>query len=272
MRADFHVHSTASDGTCSPRELISLAQAARLGALAIADHDSVDGLAEAAAAAADTQLTLVPAVELSAVAGNVDIHILAYFIDASDPGLRTELADLRLARLNRARAMTDALSSAGYPVTIEDVLVLSAGGAVGRSHVARALVHSGAAESVSDAFERLIGRGRPFYIPKDSRSPETVISAMRALGALTVIAHPGVTGCDNLIPGLVDAGLQGVEAYHADHTPAQREHYARLAERYGVLVTGGSDFHGTAAPNPPLGSIDIPSRHVEALLRAGHVA
>jgi len=272
MRADLHVHSTASDGTSAPRELVESALAVGLDVLAIADHDSVEGLPEALAASRDTSLRLIPAVELSAVADGVDVHILAYFVDSSDARLLTELADLRAARLRRAEAMVAALSSAGYSVTLDDVLALSEGGAVGRSHVARALVGSGAAESVSDAFKRLIGRGRPFYVPKDSKSPETVVSAMRELGALPVIAHPGVTRCDDLIPGLVAAGLQGIEAYHADHTPQQQADYAALAENLGLLVTGGSDFHGAAAPNPALGSVDIPARYVKSLLAKGSFA
>ncbi len=270
MRADLHVHSTASDGTSTPSELVAAALDSDLDVLAIADHDSVAGLAESARAALGTRLTLVPAVELSAVsADGLDVHILAYFVDPSDPGLIRALEELRAARFRRAESMVDALAGAGYEVTLDDVLALSDGGAVGRSHVARALVGSGAAESVSDAFRRLIGRGMPFYVPKDSRSPETVIAAVRGFGAIPVLAHPGVTQADPLVPSLVEAGLLGIEAYHADHTPAQREHYAAWARRLDLLVTGGTDFHGHAAPNPALGSIEIPPEAVEALLAAG---
>ena len=165
--------------------------------------------------------------------------------------------------------MVKALSAAGYTISLDEVLELSDGGAVGRSHVARALVGSGAAESVSDAFRRLIGRGRPFYVPKDSKSPEMVISVIRGLGAIPVLAHPGVTQADSMVPDLVDAGLLGLEAYHADHTPEQRLAYARVAAELGLLVTGGTDYHGASAPNPALGSIDVPEEAVRALLAAG---
>jgi 3',5'-nucleoside bisphosphate phosphatase len=269
MRADLHVHSTASDGTATPTELVELALGAGLDVLAIADHDSVAGLAEASRAAENTGLTLIPAVELSAVSQGIDVHILAYFVDPTEPRLLADLELLRAVRFRRASAMVEALSEAGYSVTLDDVLALSDGGAVGRSHVARALVGSGAAESVSDAFRRLIGRGMPFYVPKDSQSPENVISTMRDLGAIPVLAHPGVTQADPIIPQLVDAGLLGIEAYHADHTPEQRVAYATLAADLGLLVTGGTDFHGAAAPNPTLGSVDIPSEVVAALLAAG---
>jgi len=269
MRADLHVHSTASDGTATPSELVLLALARGVDVLAIADHDSVSGLAEAQAAAEGSGLTLIPAVELSAVSDGVDVHILAYFVDPHDERLLAELVDLRAARLRRAQSMVAALSAAGYAVDIDEVLALSDGGAVGRSHVARALVGSGAAESVSDAFQRLIGRGMPFYVPKDSKSPETVISAMRELGAIPVLAHPGVTRADALVPALADAGLLGIEAYHADHTAEQRIAYARLASELGLLVTGGTDYHGAAAPNPQLGAVDVPEAAVRALLAAG---
>jgi 3',5'-nucleoside bisphosphate phosphatase len=269
MRADLHVHSTASDGTATPTELVTLALQSGLDVLAIADHDSVAGLAEAALAARDTGLTLVPAVELSAVSDGLDVHILAYFVDPTEPQLLEALDVLRAARYRRAETMVRALADAGYAVSLDDVLALSDGGAVGRSHVARALVGSGAAESVSDAFQRLIGRGMPFYVPKDSRSPETVIAAMTELGAIPVLAHPGVTGADPIIPDLVSAGLLGIEAYHADHTEQQREVYANLAAELGLLVTGGTDFHGAHAPNPTLGSVDVPTEAVLALLKAG---
>lgn len=269
MRADLHVHSTASDGTATPTELVSLALERGVDVLAIADHDSVSGLAEAQLAAEGTALTLIPAVELSAVGSGIDVHILAYFVDPTDSSLAAELSELRSARFRRAQAMVEALADAGYSVTLDDVLALSGGGAVGRSHVARALVGSGAAESVSDAFKRLIGRGMPFYVPKDSQSPQMVISAVRELGAIPVLAHPGVTQTDPIVPELVEAGLLGIEAYHADHTPQQRTAYARLAAELGLLVTGGTDYHGATAPNPVLGSVDVPEAAVRALLAAG---
>jgi predicted metal-dependent phosphoesterase TrpH len=236
--------------------------------LALADHDSVESVAEATEAAAGTPLTIVPAVELSAVSEHVDVHVLAYFVDPFDEGLAAQLVDLRAARRRRAVAMVEALTAAGHLVSLDDVLACSEGGAVGRSHIARALVASGAAESVPDAFQRLIGRHRPFYVPKVSSSPEEVVVHIRALGALPVLAHPGVTHVDHLIPALVDAGLAGIEAYHADHTPEQRERYAALAMSLGVLATGGSDFHGIAVHAAELGSVDIPAEAIDAFLAA----
>jgi len=204
MRADLHVHSTASDGTCTPHALVELAIAKGVSVLAIADHDSVEGIAEALDAAADTSVKLVPAVELSAVAPDgADVHILGYFIDPADARLGARLADLRIARERRATAIVSALTQAG------------------------------------DA------------------------------GGLAVLAHPGSSGVDDLIHALVAAGLRGIEAYHSDHSAEQRSRYAAMAADMGLLVTGGSDFHGPAAPNPELGSVEIPDDDIAAFMAAG---
>ncbi|NTU71923.1 MAG: PHP domain-containing protein [Coriobacteriia bacterium] len=269
MRADLHVHSTASDGTVAPSELVALALTHGVDVLAIADHDSVAGLGEASQAAQGTGLVLIPAVELSSVAGAIDVHILAYHVDPLDPSLLSELTHLRDARMRRATRMVAALAEAGHPVTLAEVLALSDGGAVGRSHVARALVGAGAAESVSEAFRRYIGRGMPFYVPKDARPPEEVIGFVRSIGAVPVLAHPGVTDADELLEDLIAAGLLGIEAFHADHTPEQRQRYASYARERGLLVTGGTDYHGPASPNPELGSCDVPTEDILALLAAG---
>jgi len=269
VKADLHVHSTASDGTVRPAALVALALERGLSVLAIADHDSVEGLPEALDAAEGTGLTIVPAVELSSVTpeGN-DIHMLGYFIRPDDEHLRAHLADMRDARLRRASAMVAALRDAGYDVTLEDVLELSEGGAVGRSHVARALVAAGHAENVADAFKRLIGRERPYYVAKDVRSPQEAVECIREAGGLAVVAHPGVNRLDRLVAELASGGLSGIEAYHADHSLQDRERYAAMARDLGLLATGGSDFHGPAAPNPPLGSVEIPAEAVLAFMAA----
>lgn len=272
MRADLHVHSTASDGTCTPRALVELALAKGLSVLALADHDSVEGIPEAIRAAQDTAVTVIPAVELSAVgADGSDVHVLGYFVDITDGHLIGHLADLRAARERRAASIVAALGRAGYPLDLAEVMSLSDGGAVGRSHIARALVAAGHAESASEAFQTLIGRTGSFYVPKDVRSPEDVIACIEDAGGVAVLAHPGSSRADALIAGLVGSGLRGIEAYHSDHTPEQRTHYAALAAELGVLATGGSDYHGPSAPNPELGSVDIPDADIAAFLAAGGI-
>ncbi|MEI7814307.1 MAG: PHP domain-containing protein [Coriobacteriia bacterium] len=267
MKADLHVHSTASDGTLSPSQLIALALRRGVDVLAIADHDSVSGLSEAFAAAQNTPLTLIPAVELSASADDYDVHILAYYVDPSSAPLLEELRLLRAGRERRAAQIVEALRAGGIPVTMEHVLAFSSGGAVGRSHIARALVSTGHAESIASAFEFYIGRGRDYYRSKPSRTPEEVVSSVRALGAIPVLAHPGVTAADELIPSMVASGLLGIEAYHADHTSEQRNRYERMAADFGLITTGGTDYHGPLAHNPQLGSVDVPEASVRALLR-----
>ncbi len=274
MRFDLHTHSTASDGTLSPADLVHYAHDAGLAAIALTDHDSVDGIPEALTTASrlnagGSQLLVIPGVELSAVHSGRDVHILGYFVDHTHPGLLTRLRDLRTARGNRARAIVTSLRAAGYEIELDEVLALSDGGAVGRSHVARALVGRGHAADVSDAFKRLLGRGQPFYLTKDVRTPAEVLRTVLDAGGLPVLAHPGVTGVDDLIGALVDEGLVGIEAYHSEHDHEQEERYSALAAQYGLLITGGTDFHGPDAPNPPLGSIAMPSDLLERLLHAG---
>jgi predicted metal-dependent phosphoesterase TrpH len=240
--------------------------------LAIADHDSVAGVSEALRAANECGLTVIPAVELSAVQDSHDIHLLAYFVDHCDELLLAKLTELREGREARARAMVACLNAGGLEVSIEEVLAISDGGAVGRSHVARALVSAGHADSVAGAFRQYIGRGRPYYVAKYSAPPLEVIEFARSLGAIPVLAHPGITQVDGLISDMIGYGLMGIEAYHADHTAEQRAFYAQLAAKNGLLVTGGTDFHGPNAPNPELGSVDVPAKAVEALLAAGSAA
>ncbi|MBI5231359.1 MAG: PHP domain-containing protein [Coriobacteriales bacterium] len=268
MRADLHAHTTASDGTLTPTELVEHALANGLDVIAVTDHDSVEGIAEALEAAEGTPLTVIPGVELSAVHDGRDVHVLGYFVSPTDAHLAGHLADLRTARLARANSIVQALRDSGYEIDIEDVLALTSG-AVGRSHVARALVSRGHATSVGDAFDRLLGRGRPFYLGKDVRDPVDVVRVIVEAHGLPVLAHPGVTDVDSAIPPMLEAGLVGIEAHHAEHTPEQRERYTALANELGLLVTGGTDFHGPGAPNPDLGSIDLPDGVASALLARG---
>jgi hypothetical protein len=269
VRADLHTHTTASDGTVTPAGLVALALDRSVDVLAITDHDSVEGLPAAFSAAKGCPITLVPGVELSAVQDGRDVHVLGYFVDAEDADLLQHLNDLREARTRRARSMVGALAEAGYDVDLDEVLALSDGGAIGRSHIARALVRKGHAENVADAFQRLIGRGRPFYVAKDVRAPDEVVGVIRDAGGIAVLAHPAVSRVEDLIGPLAELGLAGVEAYHADHTPEQRERLAADARQRGLLVTGGTDYHGPHAPNPNVGDADVPEADVRALLEAG---
>ncbi len=266
MKGDLHVHSTASDGTFTPTQLVSAALAAKLDVIAIADHDTVDGQAEAAEAASSTSLTVIPAVELSCLVGDADVHILGFHIDPEDPALRARLDELKLARLRRAETLIRTLTDAGYDVTLDDVLRHAEGGSVGRSHIARALVSTGHAADTREAFDRFIGRDRPFYIAKEAQSASEAILLIHAAGGVAVVAHPGIGDVGRHLDEMRAAGIDGVEAHHADHDPSQRETFAQYAADHGLLVTGGTDFHGPSAPNPALGDIDVPEEAVETLV------
>lgn len=269
MRFDLHLHTTASDGQLDPARLVRAAHSLGLAAIAITDHDTTAAVESAIDAAQGTGLRVIPGVELSATHHGRDVHILGYFIDPTDRSLQNRLTELRAARLERARTMVEALHGGGYDITLEQVLSLAEGGSVGRSHVARALVSLGHVEDVGVAFDGLIGRGRPFYMPKPVTAPEAVVRTILDAGGLAVLAHPGVTCVDDLIPGLVAAGLSGIEAYHADHTPLQCRTYARRASDLGLLVTGGSDFHGPTAPGAGIGEVDMPDSVLTRLLEIG---
>lgn len=269
MRADLHVHSTASDGTLSPAALVELAARNGVAVIALTDHDSIAGVEDAILAAATQKITVVPAVELSAAVGDRSVHILGYFVDVVDRALLGALADLRIARVARAIAIVSSLQAAGYDITSDAVMALSDGGAVGRTHIARTLVSLGHAESVSDAFERLVGRGRPFYRPKAHLSPERAIQLIVGSGGIAVMAHPGVSGTEDLIEDLVVLGLGGVEAHHVDHTVEQCAALVTIADRHGLLKTGGTDYHSPHAPHPDLGELSLPEADLRAFLAAG---
>ena len=269
MRADLHVHSTASDGTLTPAQLVTRALGRGLTVLALTDHDSLEGLVQAHDAARGTTLRVIPGVEFSAAVGDRSVHLLGYFVDASNPPLQRLLARLREARARRGEAIVGALQQGDYDVTVAQVQRLSDGGALGRTHIARALVECGHAANIPDAFARLIGRGMPFYRPKEDVAPSEFLKAISSAGGISVLAHPGITQADDLIDSMVEDGLLGIEAYHVEHSAAQRGRYAALADERGLLVTGGSDFHSPCSPGRDLGSSRVPDAAVEALIAAG---
>ncbi|MDH4140558.1 MAG: PHP domain-containing protein [Coriobacteriia bacterium] len=268
MLLDLHVHTAASDGSLPADEIVRRASAAGLAALAITDHDSVDGIQSALKAAESTDILVIPGVELSAVHENRDVHILGYFVNHTDATFLETLERLRVARRERASIMVETLAEAGFELSLDEVLLLAEGASVGRSHVARVLVERGHADSMADAFERFIGRGRPYYVPKPVARPASAISTILDAGGLPVLAHPGVTGIDDAIPDLVAAGLVGLEAYHAEHDISQRRRYESLAGQMGLIVTGGSDYHGKASPGAPVGSVEMPDSVLQNLLEA----
>lgn len=248
-RIDLHAHSSASDGTSTPGELVRAAADAGLDVVALTDHDTTGGWDEAAQAL-PPGLRLVRGAELSCRAGDVSLHLLAYLFDPSDPPLTAALGRLRDSRVGRAERMVQRLVADGVPVTWGQVAGL-AGGTVGRPHVAQALVEAGLVGSVAEAFtDEWIGTGGPYWVGKEELDVLDALALVQGAGGVTVFAHPGAaargrTVGDDVVRAMAAAGLAGLEVDHPDHTDDERDHLRRLADELGLLVTGSSDFHGS---------------------------
>lgn len=277
MRIDLHMHTTASDGWLDPAALVQAVQAARLQVFSVTDHDTVDGLAEAERHAQTAGLTLVPGIELSAIWRGVELHILGYFVNPLDPDLLAFLRDAREARRRRLGTMLNRLRALGIALEPEEVLARARDGNVGRPHVARVLVERGFVASTDEAFDRYLGEGKPAYVPRPEVTIQDAIRVIHDAGGLASLAHPGLHSRDEAIPELVAAGLDALEVYHVTHSPGVMARYRRLAEQRGLLVTGGSDFHGAAAREhgPTPGSPCLPEpdfRRLQAAAEARRAA
>jgi predicted metal-dependent phosphoesterase TrpH len=251
------MHSTASDGSRSPADVVRAAKAAGLVAIALTDHDSVAGLAEARAAGAELGVRIVNGIELSAVEGDHETHILGLHL--AEPGvLERALEDLRDMRQRRARQIVDKLVALGVLVTFDSVLQQAAGGAVGRPHVARTLVGEGWATDVRDAFDRYLGAGRPAYVAKEQLDMAHAIAMIHEAGGLAVLAHPGAGGTRERLTALTALGLDGVEVKHPSHSSGDQTRLRTLSEQLGLVVSGGSDWHGAADGPRTIGMMQVP--------------
>ncbi|MFD1720217.1 PHP domain-containing protein [Amnibacterium endophyticum] len=251
---DLHTHSTVSDGTEAPADVVRQAAAAGLPGLALTDHDSTAGWADATAAAREAGIALLPGIELSTRLGWRSVHLLGYLVDPADAGLREETARIREARLSRARRIVDAIGR-DYPLTWEDVLGQTGEGAtVGRPHIADALVALGIEPDRSAAFAGILHPRRGYIEPHYAPTPAEGVRLVRAAGGVPVLAHPGATRAEWVIEEdevaeLVDAGLFALEAHHPENTPGGGVRALELAARFGLPVTGSSDYHGSGKPN-----------------------
>jgi predicted metal-dependent phosphoesterase TrpH len=264
---DLHLHTTASDGAFSPTLIVQMALEAGLRAMAITDHDTMDGVEVAVAAAAGTGLAVIPGVEISSDLPQGEAHILGYYLDAHNPELVELLAILRKSRWERAQRMVEKLGALGMPVSWDRVAAIANGGAVGRPHVARALMEAGHVSSVQDAFALYIGREGPAYVDRYKLAPAEVTRAVVRWGGLPVLAHPSfVPDLTTLLPLLLPAGLVGLEVYYTGYPPEVTANLLRLARSSGLVGTGGSDFHGrSVVPGAVLGSVAVPYSVVEEL-------
>jgi 3',5'-nucleoside bisphosphate phosphatase len=258
---DLHSHSTASDGTDSPAAVVELAAAAGLSALALTDHDTLDHLPEARAAARAAGLRLVSACEISCELGDRapgTMHLLVYFVDGGPGPLQDRLGALQESRAYRNERIVAALREQGVDLTIEEVLAEAGAGSVGRPHVAAVLLRKGAVGSIQEAFDHWLERGRPAYFERERLTPEESIELAHASGAVTSVAHPGTLGLegdalDTFVAGLATIGLDALECDYGRYSLAERERLRALATRHGLAVTGGSDYHGAYKPDLSIG-------------------
>jgi predicted metal-dependent phosphoesterase TrpH len=269
---DLHLHTTASDGVCSPSALVVMAWHAGIRTMSVTDHDTVAAVAEIAALTRDMGMSFVPGIEITAVHDGRDVHMLGYFIDPQHEPFGEFLQRQRADRVRRLDEMVDRLAEIGKPISREKVLAkTSAGGSLGRPLVARELVKAGHATDIRHAFDELIGEGKPAFVPRVGPPPSEVVSIVARAGGVASLAHPGLLKRDDLIPALVEAGLPALEAFHSDHDAETTEHYLALAERYGLAVSGGSDYHGEPVRRlSAFGQVGLPVEHFERLsARAG---
>jgi len=274
-RADFHSHTNASDGRLTPTQLVDLAVRMGVTMLAVTDHDSTEGLAEAQTAAAKHPgFILVPGIELSTDIPGAEVHILGYFLAYEDAEFQRTLASLRHARRDRGRMMVEKLRGLGLEIPWERVAELAGEGAVGRPHVAQALLEKGYISSFQEAFDRYIGRNGPAYVERLKLTPVEAVEILGRVGALTVLAHPNtLSNLGDLVRELKAAGLVGIEVYYQDYDRATRDRLAKIAEQYGLLKLGGSDYHGLGGPRERmLGDVSFPDQEINAFLERARQA
>ena len=251
------MHSTASDGALAPAQVVAAARRARLSAIALTDHDTLAGVDEAVAAGDAAGVRVVRGVELSAHDGPAEIHILALHVSRPAP-LESRLSAFRGARELRARKIVDRLQSLGVNVEFDSVMTEAAGGSVGRPHVARAMIRAGSVRDTREAFDRYLGSGRPAFIPKDRLEIREAIALAHSAGAIAIWAHPGAEGYRARLEPLVEMGLDGLEVRHPGHASEDVKRLGALAEFFGLLSSGGSDWHGAPEGTRTIGCMHIP--------------
>ncbi|MGC4095873.1 MAG: PHP domain-containing protein [Nitrospira sp.] len=258
-RLDLHLHTTHSDGSCTPTEVVTMAHHAGVTALAITDHDIMTGVAEAITAGQACGIEIIPGVEISSLAGNSELHILGYFLDGHDSDLLAHLKTLREARHRRNPQIIERLQALGIDITYDEVRAFAGTDSIGRPHIARILMDKHVVTSAKEAFDRFLAEGKPAYVPRELPSPAEAIQWIKSARGLTVLAHPtwvkvAEQPLIDLVRQLKADGLDGVEVHYSTHTARQTRAYLSLAQQLGLLVTGGSDFHGLTKPDIEVGS------------------
>lgn len=255
--ADLHIHTDSSDGTMSPEQVVKEASKFNLRTIAITDHDTVDAIEIAQNVGNKEGINIIPAIELSSNYRSVDIHLLGYFIDIKNGTLLEKLAELRFERVERIKKITKKLRAMGVKVEHQEVFDVSQEGTPGRMHIADVLCSKGYCSGIRESFQKYLSDNGPAYVPKEALTLKDAIELIISSDGVPVLAHPGVTKRDTLIPKMVEYGLQGIEVYYPTHQPEAVRRYVRFAKKYDLVVTGGSDCHGNRKPEIALGSIRI---------------
>jgi predicted metal-dependent phosphoesterase TrpH len=267
-RLDLHVHTTFSDGDMTPEQMVQEAQEMGLAGIAITDHDDIGGVEVAIEAAGSSGFKIVPGVELSTSDGKSDLHILGYFIDVEDENLLKYLEMFRDARLKRGIRMVERLREMGVDIEVDTVLEIAGDGAVGRPHIAAALLKNGCVGTVEEAFRSYIGFNSPAYVHKYQLKPSEAFDLIIRANGIGAVAHPGTSRRDDLITGFVASGMRAMEVYHPKHNDKDSARYQRLADKLGLVATGGSDTHGVRDGFLSLGCCTVPEDTIDKLLKA----
>ncbi|MGD0620996.1 MAG: PHP domain-containing protein [Thermacetogeniaceae bacterium] len=264
MPADLHIHSIASDGRLTPEEIVKQARNVSLSAIALTDHDTVDGIQAALEAAGSSGPEIIPGIELNTDLDGAEIHILGYYLNLGDD-LTGTLAILRTARENRAKMIIAKLEQLRIRIDYEHLKRVAGRATMGRPHIARALYEAGYASSTEEAFERYLAKGKPAYVAHHRLDPFMAIETVLKAGGIPVLAHPGLAKKDELIPEFVARGLQGIEVFYPFHTPGDVARYEKICLEQGLVMTGGTDCHGPGFNYPPLGTVTVPDETARRL-------
>jgi len=265
---DLHIHTIYSDGTYTPEEVVRKASKLGLVAISITDHDSVDGLEEAISAAEGSGVEVVPGVEMSTDVGEDEMHILGYYFDWKDADFLSQLKEFQAARARRNQKLVKKLEALGMKINYDELEGLAPQGVISRLHIARLMVRKGYVPSIGAAFEEWLNSGRPAYVEKMKVSPFQIVQLILKVGGIPVLAHPYLSKRDDLIPALVKVGLKGIEVYHSAHSARVSEHYLKIAQKYHLLITGGSDCHGEAKDEVLMGKVKVPASLLAELNKA----
>lgn len=266
MPADLHIHTNQSDGTFSPEETVKLAAQGGLKTISLTDHDNVDGIEKAVQVGAEAGIEVIPGIELTTETAHAEVHILGYYLDYQAPRLLEVLEKIQKSRVERIHGIVAKLRAVGVEIEADEVFALSGEKSPGRPHVARVLIKKGIVGTFKEAFKRFLDFRAPAYVPHFKLTPGEAIKLINSVGGIAVFAHPAISNADELIPEMIADGLRGIEAYYISHYADQVDYYVKLARKDGLLLTGGSDFHGEdSGRESKLGDFSIPDELVDKL-------